>query len=263
MTQNDKTSSINILSTPLADVYRQFHTATTDSLPFSLFFYMAFYFLSSCQPASHLLSVYMESALSSLALGFRVGELFKSCAGIILREMLLPTRNPKDMGLWQWVCNYACVCVCAATVRRQCKNECIYGTLYGHCSTVTARTIHIHWLCHISTLGPPTPPSASSFFPPFFPSLYAYHFITLSTASAVAGTQGETLPLFSHAISLTSALMCAMPYSSREKPRGDSFGDRLITAFHQSSLRSTPFAIGSWQEPTFSIFTFPQFFRSF
>lgn len=99
MTQNDKTSSINILSTPLADVYRQFHTATTDSLPFSLFFYMAFYFLSSCQPASHLLSVYMESALSSLALGFRVGELFKSCAGIILREMLLPTRNPKDMGL--------------------------------------------------------------------------------------------------------------------------------------------------------------------
>ena len=97
--RNDKTSSINILSTLLADVYRQFHTTATDSLLFSLFFYMAFYFLSSCQPASHLLSVYMESALSSFALGFRVGELCKNCDRIIFRGMLLPTRHPKDMGL--------------------------------------------------------------------------------------------------------------------------------------------------------------------
>lgn len=33
--------------------------------PFSLLFIWLFYFLSSCQPASHLLSVCMESALSS------------------------------------------------------------------------------------------------------------------------------------------------------------------------------------------------------
>lgn len=103
--------------------------------------------------------------------------------------------------------------------------------IVGHCSTVTARTIHTDYVTS-ALLVPPLPPQP----PPFFPSLCAYHSITLSTASAVAGTRGETLPLLAHAISLSAALMCAAPYSSREKPRGDSLGDRLITAFHQSPL---------------------------
>lgn len=102
MTQNDKTSSINILSTLLADVYRQFFLPPPLAPSPFLSFYMAFYFLSSCQPPSHLLSVYMESALSSLASEYWVGVgwgggLFKSCARIIVGEMLLPTGNPKDI----------------------------------------------------------------------------------------------------------------------------------------------------------------------
>lgn len=71
--RNDKTSSINILSTQQADVYRQFHTTTADPLlsfffPFFLgFFHMAFCFLSCCQPASQSLAICLHGVSSQLS----------------------------------------------------------------------------------------------------------------------------------------------------------------------------------------------------
>lgn len=109
MTRNDKTSSINILSTLLADVYRQFHTATADSLPFFLFFYMAFYFLSSCQPASHLLSVYMESALWLLASEW--GSCLKAALELYSERCCCPLETLKIWGS-DSACASMRVCVC-------------------------------------------------------------------------------------------------------------------------------------------------------
>lgn len=160
------------------------------------------------KPASHLLSVCAESALSSLALGFRVGELFlKAALELYSEEMLLPTGNPKDMGLWQWVC----ICVWGDSIRM--------GVFMAHCTGTAAPFTHTlahtrRLLSHQHSWCP-----LLLFSLPSSPSSYAYHFITLSAASAVAGTQGETLPLLSHVISLAAALMCAVPYSDREKKK--------------------------------------------
>lgn len=63
--RNDKTSSINILSTLLADVYRQFHTTATDSLPFFSPFYMAFLF-PVLLPASQSLTICLHGVSSQL-----------------------------------------------------------------------------------------------------------------------------------------------------------------------------------------------------
>lgn len=63
--------------------------------------------------------------------------------------------------------------------------------------------------------------------------LYAYHSITLSSASAAAGSQ--TLPLWSPSL---IPWCCALSY--RETPPGDSLWDRLIIAFHKSHLRHAP-----------------------
>lgn len=63
--RNDKTSSINILSTLLADVYRQFHTTATDSLPFFSPFYMAFLF-PVLLPASQSLTICLHRVSSQL-----------------------------------------------------------------------------------------------------------------------------------------------------------------------------------------------------
>lgn len=63
--RNDKASSINILSTLLADVYRQFHTTATDSLPFFSPFYMAFLF-PVLLPASQSLTICLYGVSSQL-----------------------------------------------------------------------------------------------------------------------------------------------------------------------------------------------------
>lgn len=138
-----------------------------------------------------------------------------------------------------------------ATKRRPCKNKCIYGTLVG----TAAPTVHTHYDYVTSALLVPLS-SSSPLFSPFFYSLYAYHSITLSTASVVAPTQGETLPVLAHAISITAALMCAAPYASREKPCGDSLGDRLITAFHQSPFRLALLQVEPDRSPLFPFLSY-------
>ena len=129
--RNDKTSSINILSTLLADVYRQFHTATTDSLPFSLFFTWLFI---SCPPASQPVTCYLStwSQFSALwLLASEWGSCLKAVLELYSERCFCPLETLKiwdcDSECASTVC--ACVCVCAERVRGQYMNECIYGTL--------------------------------------------------------------------------------------------------------------------------------------
>lgn len=111
--------------------------------PFLSFFIWLFI---SCPPASQPVTCYLStwSQLSALwLLASEWGSCLKAVLELYSERCFCPLETLKI-----WDCDSECatmrVCVCAATVRRQCKNECIYGTLYGHCSTVTARTIHIH-----------------------------------------------------------------------------------------------------------------------
>lgn len=144
------------------------------------------------------------------------------------------------------------MCVC---VQQVCEDTTKINVFMAHCQALqhSGCTNHsntlTHRLCHISTLGPSE--TSYLFFPPFFLSLYAYHFITLSAASVVAGTQGETVPLLAHAICHTAALMRSAPDSYREKPCGDNLGDSLITAFHQSPLRPAPLQFETDKSPLF------------
>lgn len=175
--------------------------------------------------------------------------------------MLLPTRNPKDMGLWHWV--RINVLMWVASVRRQYKNECICGTLSGTAA---------HWLCepftciHTLTMShqhswvltqPPL------FFPHSFLSPYAYHSITLSTAS-VSSYPGRTSAA-AHPCDQPHCCpdVCSALFQQGKKPHGDSLGDRLITAFHQSPLRLPPLQLEADRSPLFPFLPYLSFFRSF
>lgn len=202
------------------------------------------------QPASQPVTCYLSarSQLSALwLLASEWGSCFKSCARIILREMLLPTRNPKDMGLWQWVCIY----VWGDSIRM--------GVFMAHCTGTAAPFTHTltHTDYVTSALLVPPPPVL----PPFVPLLVCiplYYSIRCIWRSRYPGRNSATALPCDQPRCCPDA--CSALFQQRKKPRGDSLGDRLITAFHQSPLRPGFFAIGSWQEPTFSIFTFPQFF---
>lgn len=101
------------------------------------------------------------------------------------------------------------------------------------------------------------------FFPHSFLSPYAYHSITLSTAS-VSSYPGRTS---------AAARPCDQPhccpdvcsalFQQGKKPHGDSLGDRLITAFHQSPLRLAPLQLEADRSPLFPFLPYLSFFLVF
>ena len=123
-------------------------------------------------------------------------------------------------------------------------SECV-----NHSHTLT------HSLCHISTLCPNPP--ASSFSPfrlPFLVCIPLYYSIHCICSSRYPGRNSAAARPCDQPAVATAALMCAVSYSSREKPCGDSLGDRLITVFHQSPLRPAPLQLEADRSPLFSIF---------
>lgn len=220
-------------------MYRQFHTATTDSHPFSPLFLCGFLF-PVLLPASQSLAICLHGVSSQLFGSWLQsgGSYLKS--RIILRETLLPTINPKDVGMWRCGCVYV-------RVKRRYKNECIYGSLYWCCSRVTARTIHIHSHADCVT-------SALLLPPPFFHSIiciplyYSIHCICCSR-----------YPNSATAITLSAALIEYRAIAAEEKPRGDSLWDRLIIAFHQSPLRLAPLQLGADRSLLFPFLLFLSF----
>ncbi|KAJ4930910.1 hypothetical protein JOQ06_025212, partial [Pogonophryne albipinna] len=74
------------------------------------------------------------------------------------------------------------------------------GEAVLHCSTATCQTLE-------SITG----------FRDSFLELVTFYGLEAAGKLRTKCTRGETLLLLAHAISLTAALMCAVPYSSREK----------------------------------------------
>ena len=129
-------------------------------------------------------------------------------------------------------------------VRGQYKNGCIYGTLHGHCST-----IHTHSRTHTPTivtsalLVPPPP-----VLPPFVPLLVCiplYYSIRCICCSRYPGRNSATALPCDQPRCCPDVCSALFRQRKKKKPCGDSLGDRLITAFHQSPLRPGSFAIGS------------------
>lgn len=129
--------------------------------PFLSFFIWLFI---SCPPASQPVTCYLSTRSQLFGSWLRSGagrggclkavlELYSERCFGPLETLKIRDRDSECASLH--VCMSVYLCVCAA---RQCKNQCIYGTLCGHCSTVTVSHQHSH---------PPLPPSLP---PRFFPS---------------------------------------------------------------------------------------------
>lgn len=196
--------------------------------------------LSSCQPASHLVSVYSESALSSLPPGpqWWWGGSLKAVLELYTRGDAAAHWKPrrcKSTALSVHVRGAMCV-----HAVRSCSNH----------SHILARTLTVS---HQHSLVRPFHPS-----PLFF---YVYDSITLATV--VAERNCCCSPMRSRL-----PLMCAPnPHYSLSqwggKGRGvahcDGLGDRLIAPFHQSTPSMTcGFATEKLTEAHFFYFTLPK-----
>jgi len=213
-------------------------------------------------PASQSLTICLHTALSLLALGSRVGgNCLKAMLELYSKRCLCPRETLK---IWGHDTENACMCAFEWQVWESSMGISVF---MEHCQALQHSDCVNHWhtyaltMSHQHTWSPPPP--VFSFFSIL--SVYAYRSVTLSNTSVIAATQGKTA-----AVRPCDEPQCRPDVYSALSQWGKASlwrpwkqTDYAIPSTPSPSFTLATLSIGSWQEPTFPIFTLPQFFCSF